>query len=273
MSDDATPCRTGWCRSGNVCLKTGTCAETGSGCTACATGESCVKDGAASKCAAIVGADQLDAYPPILGAVTRIVAGKNGALAVVAYDRQRGNLLVSRYASAKWTTTLVDGETGDRSASSAVDTGDVGIGANAAFADDGTLWISYVNGSTEELRVVPVAANGAIGTREIVDDGFDPLWTDGKHLVGDDSAIAVDASGTLTVAYQDATAGALRTAVGTAVAGGTHRWSRKSSAITQSLGGFFPSIVSASPLSIAHFTRRADRAERTIVGDVVLTNP
>ena len=256
-----------------MCLKAGTCAEPGSGCATCATGESCVKDGAASKCAAVVGADQLDSYPPILGAVTRIVAGKGGALAVVAYDRQRGNLLVARYASARWTTTLVDGETGDRGANTAVDTGDVGVGANAVFADDGTLWISYVNGSTEDLRVVPVAPNGTVGTRELVDDGFDPTWADGKHLVGDDSAIAVDASGTLTVAYQDATAGTLRTAVGTAVAGGTHRWTRKSSAITQSLAGFFPSIVSASPLSVAHFTRRADRAERTIVGDVVITNP
>jgi MYXO-CTERM domain-containing protein len=272
--DDTTPCRSGWCKSGNVCLKSGLCAASATGCTAaCATGQSCVKTGTSPTCEASLGSDQIDSYAPITGAITRIVAGKNGALAVVAYDRPHGNLLVSRYAASKWTTLLVDGETGSRASNNAVDTGDVGLGANGVYAEDGTLWLSYVNGSTEDLRVVSVSPTGTIGTPETVDDGFDASWNDGKHLVGDDSAIVIDSAATLTLAYQDATAGTLRTAVGTTISGGGHRWTKKSSAIAQSTAGFFPSIVSASPLSIAHFVRRADRAERTIVGDVVITNP
>jgi hypothetical protein len=272
--DETTPCRVGWCRTGDVCKATGQCATKATGCApACATTQSCVKSGSTAVCSNVLGTDQIDSYAPITGAVTRIASGKNGALAIAAYDRQHGNLLVSRYAASKWTTVIADGETGSRAASTAVDTGDVGIGANLAFAEDGTLWVSYVNGSTEDLRIVSVKPDGTIGTPELVDDGFDSSWSDGKHIVGDDSAIVVDASGTLTIAYQDATAGTLRTAVGTVAAAGGHRWTRKSSAVTQSLAGFFPSIVSASPLSIAHFTRRADRGERTIVGDVVITNP
>lgn len=272
--DDTTPCRVGWCRRGDVCQKSGQCASTATGCApACAATQSCVKSGSAAACADVLAADQIDSYAPITGAVTRIAAGKNGALAIAAYDRQHGNLLVSRFAAGKWTTVIADGETGSRSASTAVDTGDVGVGANLAFADDGTIWLSYVNGSKEDLRIVSVQPDGTVGTPEVVDDGFDAAWTDGQHLVGDDSSILVDASGTLTLAYQDATAGALRTAVGTVAPAGGHRWTKKSSTVTQSTAGFFPSIVNASPLSIAHFVRRADRGDRALVGDVVITNP
>lgn len=274
ITDETTPCRTGWCRSGDVCQASGQCATSASGCApACSATQACVKSGATSTCSATGPSGQLDTYAPITGAVTRIAVGKSGTLALAAYDRQHGNLLVSRFTGGKWVTVVADGETGDRTANTAVDTGDVGIGANVVIADDGTILVSYVNGSTEDLRIISVSSAGVVGKSEIVDDGFDAGWSDGKHFVGDDSAMTLDASGTLTIAYQDATAGTLRVSVGTSAADGTHRWTRKSHAVTQSLAGFFPSIVTASPLSIAHFTRRADRAERTITGDVVITTP
>src|SRR5206468_1060065 len=96
---------------------------------------------------------------------------------------------------------------------SAVDTGDVGVGASLFIAANGDWHVSYVNGFTEALQYVFVpGGNKPPLAPEIIDDGRavgGMPYGDGKHVIGDDSSINVDASGAVSVFYQDATAGTL----------------------------------------------------------------
>ena len=92
-----------------------------------------------------------------------------------------------------------------------------------------------------------------------------------KHIVGDDSFVAADDSGTITIAYQDATAGTLRVATGTPQQGG-HKWAIKVVPQQNKFAGFFPHLVPGEA-SYANFWRATDPATKDITGDVSLVTP
>jgi hypothetical protein len=145
------------------------------------------------------------------------------------------------------------------------------MGASLFISGDGTWHVSYVNGIDETLRYI--ALQGTKPTRpEVVDDGFGvdgQPFKDGKHIVGDDSFIQVETSGSISIFYQDATTGTLRQASG-APSGGTRKWSRKVLAQPEKFGGYFPRAVDGK---VANFWRHTDHGAREVTGDVTLLTP
>jgi MYXO-CTERM domain-containing protein len=265
--DENGPCRPQLCPNRQVCVKdTGACTDTVGGCTPadCGKGNACVTLNNKATCTETL--EPLESYPNAVGDYIAVANGPNG-VGVAAYDRVRGNLLGIRKEGGAWKTLILDGETGDRAAKTAVDTGDVGVAASLQIAGNGDWHLSYVNGISESLQYLFVGG-GTPGKPETVDDGLGVdggRFPDGRHIVGDDSYVRED-GGTITIAYQDATAGKLRVAVGTGAPGG-HRWSVKVVDQPGRFAGFFPRFVPGEN-RIANFWRAADKITKDITGDV-----
>ena len=97
-----------------------------------------------------------------------------------------------------------------------------------------------MNGLDETLRYLTVTG-GKPGKSEIIDDGSTvdgKPFADGKHVVGDDSAIHAEGD-VITVYYQDATVGTLRRAAGTA-SGSTHKWDLRTLAAAEQVRRVLP---------------------------------
>ncbi|MBL8608188.1 MAG: hypothetical protein JNL38_12770 [Myxococcales bacterium] len=267
------PCRPTSCKTGEACVKdTGSCSATTGGCTPadCGAGKACVSQGGKATCVNVVGKDAIETYPNAFGAYVSLATGPNG-LGVVVYDRIHGNLVAIQPQGSGWQQVILDGETGSRKDNTALDTGDVGMGASLFISQDGTWHVSYVNGVDETLRYVSLAG-GKPGRPEIVDDGFsvdNQPFKDGKHIVGDDSTVSVESSGAISIFYQDATAGTLRAASGV-VQGGARKWSKKTIAQPDKFAGFFPRAIDGK---VANFWRKTDKGSREITGDVSLLAP
>lgn len=272
VTDDG-PCRPTSCKTGEACVKdTGSCSATTGGCTPadCGAGKACVSQGGKATCVNVVGKDAIETYPNAFGAYVSLASGPNG-LGVVVYDRIHGNLVAIQPQGSGWQQVILDGETGSRKDNTALDTGDVGMGASLFISQDGTWHVSYVNGVDETLRYVSLAG-GKPGRPEIVDDGFsvdNQPFKDGKHIVGDDSTVSVESSGAISIFYQDATAGTLRAASGV-VQGGARKWSKKTIAQPDKFAGFFPRAIDGK---VANFWRKTDKGSREITGDVALIAP
>jgi hypothetical protein len=121
-----------------------------------------------------------------------------------------------------------------------------------------------------------VAPGGAAPKPEPIDDGDGVKVTgtpfaDGKHVVGDDSFVQADDSGTITVVYQDATAGTLRVATGVPQAAG-HKWTIKVVAQPDKFAGFFPHLVPGQP-DVVNYYRSIDQGSKETTGDVVFVTP
>jgi hypothetical protein len=176
-----------------------------------------------------------------------------------------------------WVATTLDGETGSRASNTAKDTGDVGVAASLAITSNGDWHVSYVNGIKETLQYVLVPGGKTSLKPEVIDDGAGlgvgaPAFADGLHVVGDDSNIQVDeATGTITVTYQDSTIGELRIATG-AVSGSTHTWTVRSIPQPNRFAGFFPVRVPGMP-QIANWWRTTDHTAKSISGDVAFVTP
>lgn len=198
IGDAASPCRPNLCGMGQRCLESGTCVmPTGTCAPACSATQACV----AGTCTAALAADYVEDLTPAHGLYTRL-ARTSAGLALVYYDRTEGNLYGVSATGTTWGTPfLIDGY--GRSDPS---TGDSGQGASI-FVDAADTWhVTYVDGAEEVLRYARIVA-GAI-TREVVDDGSTSdgtmAYTDGRHIVGDDSSVVV-VGGEVRVAYQDST--------------------------------------------------------------------
>jgi len=95
-------------------------------------------------------------------------------------------------------------------------------------------------------------------------------FTDGRHIVGDDANITISVAGDVRIAYQDATAGTLRWAVGVPSGSAAHTWTRK---IVQQDGfaGFFPQqVVLEASTKIVNWWRKGGAK---IEGDVRVVTP
>jgi MYXO-CTERM domain-containing protein len=271
--EEGNPCAASTCTSGQACVKsTGVCTATVGGCTPadCGTGNACVTDTGKATCVAVKGATQT--YPEVFGDFISLAQGA-GQLGMVVYDRPHGNLVaLTQAAEGQWTRTILDGETGSRTAKTAIDTGDVGIAASLAIDSSGTWHVTYVSGLDETLRYLTVTG-GKPGKSEIIDDGSTvdgKAFDDGKHVVGDDSAIHAEGD-VITVYYQDATVGTLRRAAGTA-SGSTHKWDLRTLQQPNKFGGYFPQIVPGED-KVANFWEQTDHAAKSRVGDVTILAP
>jgi hypothetical protein len=272
--DDGEPCNGITCGDSNVCVKSsGVCQATVPGCSpACTGSQQCVTVMNAASCQDTITKDTPITYPNVFGDYISAQNGPNG-IGIVAYDRIHGNLVaLESKGSGSWKQTILDGETGSRTNNTAKDTGDCGIGASLFIAGDGTWHVSYVSGDDETVRYVSYKSGAAPSKPETVDDGMsvDGMpFTDGKHIVGDDSFIQVDGSGTVTVVYQDATAGTLRRATGTSGSTG-HKWTTHKLDQSGKFAGFFPASVDTF---VANYWRQLDRDTKDTHGDVAFVTP
>lgn len=290
--DENGPCRSKFCDVGQKCIKeTSLCQAPATGCTPAdcgggggigAAAQACVTINGAATCGTVLDDKYVEAYPNGFGDYVALGVGAQG-LGIVVYDRIHGNLVQVANSGGKWTTTILDGETGSRTPGSgpdggisAKDTGDVGVGASLFIAANGDWHVSYVNGFTESLQylIVP-SGNKPPMAPEIVDDGRGVggmPYGDGKHVIGDDSSISVDANGAVTIFYQDATAGTLHVATGTPSMGNTHKWSVKVVQQANKFAGFFPHLVPGSP-QVANWWRQTDHGAGVVTGDVSILSP
>jgi MYXO-CTERM domain-containing protein len=270
VEEGGNPCAASTCSSSETCVKsTGICTPTVGGCTPadCGTGNACVTVTGKATCVAVKGATQT--YPEVFGDFISLAQG-SGQVGMVVYDRPHGNLVaLAQAAEGQWTRTILDGETGSRTAMTAIDTGDVGIAASLTIDSAGIWHITYVNGLDETLRYLTVTG-GKPGKSEIIDDGSTvdgKPFVDGKHVVGDDSAIHAEGD-VITVYYQDATVGALRRAAGTA-SGSTHKWDLRTLQQPNRFGGYFPQIVPGED-KVANFWEQTDHMLKSRIGDVTI---
>ncbi len=283
--DENGPCRQAFCTGTDICItETNSCATPATGCAAgCGGGDAgstqmCVSSNGMPICGTPISSSYIDIYPNAYADYVSLASGPKG-LGIVVYDRIHGNLLGVTQVGGNWQTTIFDGETGSRAPSSgpdggisAVDTGDVGVGADLFIDTNGDWHVSYVNGSLETLQYMLVPG-GAMPTNkpEVVDDGTKlagQAFADGLHIVGDDSFIAVDSTGVVTISYQDATVGTLRVAKGTpGGANGTHTWTQAVAAQPSRFAGFFSHFIPGDT-QIANWWRASDPTSGSISGDV-----
>jgi hypothetical protein len=289
LVDEQTPCSAQLCAPGQVCVQsTMICQATVAGCAPSDCGASsasigstpqqCVAIMDASTCANVISSAAVGTYPAAVGDYVTMAAGPQG-VGIVVYDRTRGNLVGVANRAGTWSAQILDGQTGANSDPNRVDTGDVGIGASLAIADNGDWHVSYVNGWTESLQylLVPAGDLSKPLAPEVVDAGTalgGMPYPDGQHIVGDDSSVTVDSSGTVRIVYQDATAGALLEAIGTPGANDAHTWSVRALAQAGRFAGFFPHYV-AQAQQVENWFRTTDhtRSPPTVSGDVALVAP
>jgi hypothetical protein len=286
--DENTPCRAQFCAAGDVCVQSSMICQTPvSGCMPADCGAStagigsspqaCVTVQGKPSCQAVLDGTHIDSYPDTAGDYVTMASGPQGP-GIAIYDRTRGNLVGVANTAGAWTAQILDGQTGANNSPMRMDTGDVGIAASLAIADTGDWHLSYVNGWTESLQYLLVPGGDLTKSLapEVVDTGMMPGAPnpDGQHVVGDDSSITVDASGTVRIVYQDATAGTLREATGTLGAGNKHSWSVKTIAQPGRFAGFFPRYV-ASRQQVANWFRATDHTQTppVVSGDVAFVAP
>jgi hypothetical protein len=287
--DEQTPCRAEFCSMGDVCVQsTMICQTTATGCMPAdcgastagvgSTPQACITIQGKPTCQAIFDSTHIDSYPDAAGDYVTMANGSKG-LGIVVYDRTRGNLVGVTSQSGAWSAQILDGQTGANTSTMRVDTGDVGVGASLAIADNGDWHISYVNGWTESLQYVLVPGGDLTKPHapEVVDNGLTINGmpnSDGQHVVGDDSSLSVDASGTVRIVYQDATAGTLREATGTLGSTGKHTWSTKAIVQQGLFAGFFPRYV-AEVQQVANWARKTDHTQTPplVSGDVAFVQP
>ena len=192
------PCRAELCSSGERCLARGPCVVPTDDCDpACAGATVC----SAGVCEPRLDPGLIEDLPPAFGLFTSLAVAPDGGLGVVWYDRTAGDLYGARLGEDGWGTPfLIDGASRGG--------GDRGLAADLAIDGAGTWHIAYVDGTAEALRYARVEPDGTT-ISELVDDGRTAdgvsAFTDGRHLVGDDAAIAVLTDGTVRIVYQDAT--------------------------------------------------------------------
>ncbi|HVJ93489.1 MAG TPA: hypothetical protein VM580_26995, partial [Labilithrix sp.] len=131
---------------------------------------------------------------------------------------------------------------------------------------------TYVSGLDETLRYITVT-DGKPGASEIVDDGTSVdgrAFSDGKHIVGDDSTIRTEGD-VVTIYYADSSSLGLRRAVGTANTPTSHRWDLRS-VKGEDRWMAFPQFVPGED-KVAVWWRQSTRATKSVEGDVTVIAP
>jgi len=268
---DSVPCRDYTCNTGEYCrIDTGVCEKPASGCSPnCTSGNKCMDVAGTPTCTATLASTATEDYPEAYGLYVSMASTSSG-LGIVFYDRIHGNLYgVSENGGTWGTPLLLDGQGKDAQGND-IDTGDVGIGASLFIDQSGDWHVSYVNGFDESVDYMMVKGGTTPGKHEVVDSGS---TADGQAVVGDDSAISVTGSGEVHIAYQDATNGQLRWAVGApAPSGGGHNWTAKSLSVEgEAFAGAFNHILDVNGSTQVMTWWR--KGKPISVGDVKLVTP
>jgi hypothetical protein len=268
--DELTPCRKKFCPTGTECFAdTLTCQTPSDGCAeSCGSGTECIDLGQGPTCAAVFGGTKLDTYPDAIGLYISLAQGPGGELGLAYYDRIRGHLYVARQEGGAWVSQVVDGVGPDGN-----DTNDVGIGASLTIDGAGDWHLSYLDGIDEALKYLVVSGGTTPGTPELVDTGFaveGVAFTDGQHIVGDDSNIVVTQGGEVRISYQDASAGTLRYAIGTP-SGEGHTWQLRVLAQDGFAGAFSRQVEVDGELVVTSFWRTGGAGN--VRGDVRFMTP
>jgi hypothetical protein len=274
LVDTDSPCRAQDCQASQACvLSTTMCTTLATGCTAtCATGEACISTAGTPTCVKVATTNDLHPYPDAVGDYISLQVTSSG-LGMVVYDRIHGNLLGLTNATGSWVVTILDGETGSRANGTAVDTGDDGVGASLVVASNGDWHVSYVDGITETLKYLYVPGGTLVNTLvpQMVDDGSavdGAVFSDGIHIVGDDSSVQVNSDGSISITYQDATAGTLRVATGAQTPG---KWTLHAVSQPSEFAGFFPHFVPGDT-TVANWWRWVDQTTQIITGNVSIVS-
>jgi hypothetical protein len=275
LVDTTSPCRAQDCAAGQACdIATMVCTTVSTDCdAACATGEACITTSGVAACTKVAAPGDIHPYPQAVGDYINI-SPITGGIGLLVYDRIHGNLLGLTNASGSWVVTILDGETGSRAAGTAVDTGDDGVGASLFVAQNGDWHASYVDGISETLKYLYIPGGTLLNTLtpQIVDTGYNvdgANFTDGMHIIGDDSNVRENSDGSITITYMDATVGTLRLATGSSTPG---TWTLHAISQPNEFGGFFPHFEPASA-SIANWWRWADPTTQVISGNVAVVTP
>lgn len=272
--DAATPCRAFFCATGTKCAAdTGLCTATlpSDQCPdKCASGTACMDKAGTPTCTDIIDSSLLDSYPQAAGLYVTTALDPGGALGIAYYDRLRGNLVVASKAGGTWSNIIVDGE------ANGVDSGDMGIGASLAIDGSGDWHLAYVDGHEEVVRYLRVAQGTTPGTPEMVDDGLGiegDAFSDGHHIIGDDANIWASPSGEVHITYQDATAGSLRHAIGTA-SGAEHTWNVQAVEQKDRFAGAFSRLLQMDgKLYLMNWWRIGGKNPEGVKGDVTILTP
>ncbi|MEM9862357.1 MAG: MYXO-CTERM sorting domain-containing protein [Myxococcota bacterium] len=231
---ETIPCRAALCGGGTMCDESGECLTT-------PTGE-------------VITDSFIEDLPVAVGLFAELATTSTG-MALVYYDRVAGNLMGASFEDGSWGSPfLIDGWDRPLSVSDPLDvTGDSGIGASLVI-DESDVWhVSYVDGAEERLRYAQISS-GTVSLRETVDDGSTDGSTrnpDGRHIVGDDSSIAV-VDGQPRIAYQDSTAGRVMYAR----RNGQNDWAVEVLDDEDSAGYWTNQIVQSGQAMVAHWWRR-----------------
>ncbi len=188
----------------------------------------------------------------------------SGQVGLAWYDRVAGTLVAARQSGGAWVTTVVDGGGSPPT--------DCGIGAALAIDSGGEWHLAYVDGYAETLKYARLAPDGSVAAIETVDEGISAgaaPFADGKHIIGDDASIHVSGSGSVRIAYQDATAVKLRTATAS-LNGSTHDWAL-SMIEGEGARGYFSEIVADGESLSVVSSYRLGKGE--LKGDVEVVSP
>jgi hypothetical protein len=196
----------GTCARADACVTASNVCETtarDNQCTTpCATGEKCFAADGGFTCKAVTTLPKFQLLPNGSGLYADAEYFSTGELGVAYYDSINGNLKYIRVPTDTYigTPTVVAGETvaGD---GSRVDTGDVGRFPDLFIGAGDETWISYLDVTRDDLRLLNVTA----GTDELVDDGFRDFGGDVQSSrVGADSNISV-VGDQIVLTYNDST--------------------------------------------------------------------
>ncbi|NOZ86094.1 MAG: hypothetical protein GXP49_07490 [Deltaproteobacteria bacterium] len=181
---------------------------------ACAKGQACDN----GNCRDTVQAPSLVDLPHGSGLFADLAFDQDGAPNIVYYDRDSydpdqggyvgtGNLMLTKFVSGAFQTTLLDGEDKDGN-----DTGDVGRFCRLVMDGSGGMHVLYVDADLDDLLYLDMTQ----AVVKVVDDGF-RKDKDGNVIsvnrINGDASPDFDKSGALWVAYGDSTSHELRQAV------------------------------------------------------------
>jgi hypothetical protein len=229
-----TGCK-GLCDSHSVCnAMSKKCQPTVMGCMPdCSATQGCVMGASGPACVDIIAAPKSYDLPEGVGLFASLARLSTDAPIIIYHDRTNGNLKGAIYAasSSTWSLSVLDGAD-----SAGMDTGDVGQWCSVAVAAGDVVHIAYQDSLADSLRYMQVMGTTTI--KELVDDG---MRMDGPHSVGDDTRIALDASGTPRIVYQDGRAVVMQMAQRM----GTNMWVRMDvpAPMNGTNRGFFPRLA------------------------------
>lgn len=286
--EENIPCRHGSCDDGEVCAPSvsTSCVPKTKGCEECGSGKACVAVANQPTCTDVLRDDPVAGFPRTDGAYISVATRGGRDLGVVLNDRLRGSLVglsgtkANATAPWSWTTRVLDGDeqNRERALTFATFPQDMGVGASLAIDLRGDWHVSYAAGFIESLVYLHTAGPStakreSIVERAVIDSGValggEP-FIDGKHRVGNDATISVAMDGTITIAYQDATTGALRVAVGSPAEGEPLVWSLRAIEQPKRFAGYFPAFVAED--RIANFWRSTNTTDRSMMGDVAFVS-